>query len=74
MKRIAVGLLGLLALAGAAQAGGLPAPLSLVQREPTGTVHQEAYVRSGRKLPQPMSLVLRGPKVVHFTPFVRGYR
>ena len=74
MKRIAAGLLGLLALAGVARAGGLPTPVSLVQREPTATVHQDAYVRSGRKLPQPISLVRREPKAVHFTPYVRGYR
>jgi len=73
MKRIAAGLLGLLALTGVAQAGALPAPISLVQREPK-TVNQNAYVRTGRKLPSPISLVQREPKVVHFTPFVRGYR
>jgi hypothetical protein len=72
MKRLAVGLAVLVALAVSAEAGP-PQPVSLVQRG-VKSYHVNPYVGGSEGGRRPVSLVQRGVKSYHVNPYVSGSR
>jgi len=75
MKRVATALLFVLAATGLAEAGRLPKPISLVQREPK-IVHTHPYIR-GNRLMNPTwgvqgNALATSMRPAHFSHGVRG--